>query len=148
MRALTNQLLNVSHLLILPVSLIVVIFGISIAHYQDSQTQPIQPHLVSNNANYKSGVELQQAYKIPTVADNYVGNNSQQLANNAAASPSSSVITSHPSSNISSNIAVKAQPTANPQLAKATPTQNTSSLIKVQLVMNSMSLSADLLSND
>jgi hypothetical protein len=139
MRAWTNQLLNVSHLLILPVSLIFVIFGIAIVHYQDSQTQPIQPHLVSNYGTDKSGVELQKAYIVPTVANDYTGDNSQQLANNAAiaASPSKSVQTVHPASNNSSPIAIKAQPTT-PQSSNSSPNQNNSLSSKLDIILSTI----------
>jgi len=146
MRAWTNQLLNVGHLLIFPVSLIFVILGIAIAHYQDSQTQPIQPHLVSNYGADKSGVELQRAYGIPTVADNYAGDISQQLANNTAvaASLNSSVQTPYKASNNSIPVTIKAQTATAPQQTKATPTQNASPSSRADLVMNYMDLSVNL----
>ena len=136
MRAWTNQLLNVSHLLILHVSLIFVIFGIAIVHYQDSQTQPIQSHLVSNYGTDKFGVELQKAYIVPTVANDYTGDNSQQLANNAAvaASPSKSV---HPASNNSSPVAIKAQPTT-PQSSNSSPNQNNSLSSKLDIILSTI----------
>ena len=127
MRALTNQLLNVSHLLILPVSLVFIILGITIVHYQDSQTQPIQPHIVSNYTKDKSGVDFQQAYEIPVIADNYVGNNPQQLTSNSTSAVS----------NNSSRVAIKAQ-------SATTPAQNASPTGKSSLFMNSMDLSSSL----
>ena len=145
MRAWLNQLTNVNKIIILPVSLIFVIFGIAITHPQTSQVQPIQPRLVSTYSTNRSGVELQQAYALPDPVDSYTGNNSQQSVNTAttiAASTGSAQMT-HPAS-ISSKPAAKALPVAKSQPANTTAVQSTPPTGKLSLVMNTMSPSISL----
>ena len=145
MRTWTNQLFNVSHLLILPISLIFIIFGIAIVHYQDSQTQPIQPHLVSNYGTDKSGVELQKAYTVPSIASDYTGDNSQQLANNVAvaATPSKSNQTPHQASNNNSSVAINTQTATTRQQSNSNPNQDNSLSSELDIILKNINLNTN-----
>ena len=142
MRAWTNQLSNFNKLLILPVSLIFVILGITIAHSQNSQTQPIQPHLVSTYGTDESLVERQQAYEIPAVAEDYTSDNSQQSTDNITiASPPALALNTRQPAPSNDTISHQQPPATNSQpQAKSSSAQNNSSSAKLNLILGAVVL--------
>jgi hypothetical protein len=115
-------------------SLIVIVFVISILHSQISEVQPIQPHIALNQNADKSPVESQRAYSIPAVADNYVASDTLQKSPSQTTQPVSARV---------SNIAAKAPSPTTSQSTNVATIQKASASNEVHLVMNSMEHSSN-----
>ncbi len=52
-------------------------------HQQNNQTEPLPPKTVLSYATTQPGVQFQEAYVIPSIANDYSGDVTQQLAGNS-----------------------------------------------------------------
>ena len=137
MRAWPNKLSNVNPIIVLPLALIFVVFGIALTHSQASQTQPVLPKSLSIYQNDSLSVQPQEAYSLPPIAVDYTGHNTPQPTINQVASSTPSIArqSSNPNANATSNKPVSP---SNPQTtSSASSNANPNSL---KMIMNTLIL--------
>ena len=141
MRAWTNQLSSISHLLMLPFALILIMVIVAtVAHSEANQTQPIATHSVSTFSQNKSGVDLQKAYVVPAIADDYTGDTHQQLTNSSQSTTLSSSLSSKSQSVNNSDAAPTASIYSSNQSTTSVPSHNDSLSSKLNVILSTIIL--------